>query len=480
MNLRADRTDTPTTDTLADWLTRERLPDVSYRQVLRNRRFLTLWLSQAVSQIFQNAVLFTLLVIIVNETGSSIHGSLLVFTYVLPSIAFGLIAGVIADRMSKRTILVLASSLRALAVTGFLLVGGQVWAIYGLNLLFSTASQFFIPAAAAAIPSLAPRGQLIAANGLFGLTFTGAQFIGLILIAPVVIKVGGTDAVLVTALLMFAASAFSASFLPRLGQTRSTFLSEPLREAQSDLAACWHLLRGDPFSFLALIQMVIGSTLVLVFAILIPRYMRDVLAISPEDAVVIFAPAGLGALLSLRVIAWLSHRISKLAIVTWGLLGLALSLVLFASLQGLAKLLTQTPLDPFVEGARRLGGLSILVTLAAIFSAPLGFSYSLINAPAQTVLYERAPAAMRGQLFAVQLVIANALSLLPLVLIGFLADLLGVNVVILIVAAFVGGAALFSAVQIRLAALIEERTLNNHSSMSDTIDVKIDSEGRVR
>jgi MFS family permease len=89
-------------------------------------------------------------------------------------------------------------------------------------------------------------------------------------------------------------------------------------------------------------------------------------------------------------------------------------------------------LDP--EG---VGGLGLLVTLTMFFAFPLGLSYALINAPAQTVLHERAPAEMRGRIFTTQVVSANFFSLLPLLVIGAITDLLGISLVLIFVALMV-------------------------------------------
>ncbi len=61
----------------------------------------------------------------------------------------------------------------------------------------------------------------------------------------------------------------------------------------------------------------------------------------------------------------------------------------------------------------------------------MGFSYALLNAPAQTVLHERAPAEMRGRIFATQVVSANFLSLLPLLVVGAVTDFAGITAVLL-------------------------------------------------
>src|SRR3990170_1805833 len=81
--------------------------------VLANRGFRLLWLSQICAQTAQNAVLFTLLVVVVAHTGSSTQGSVLVISYVMPSILLGMAAGLLVDRWRKREVLMTTSLLRA-------------------------------------------------------------------------------------------------------------------------------------------------------------------------------------------------------------------------------------------------------------------------------------------------------------------------------------------------------------------------------
>ena len=56
------------------------------RPLLADRRFASLWLSQGLAQTAQNALLFSLLIVILDITGSSLHTSLLVLCFILPSI----------------------------------------------------------------------------------------------------------------------------------------------------------------------------------------------------------------------------------------------------------------------------------------------------------------------------------------------------------------------------------------------------------
>jgi MFS family permease len=194
------------------------------------------------------------------------------------------------------------------------------------------------------------------------------------------------------------------------------------------------LLRHDVASNIALLQMTVSSSLVLLFAVLVPRYMQSVLQIAPDDAVFIFAPTGVGALLGLRALPWIARRLGKGRVAVVGLVGLALCLVALGFVERIADLMEGTEsLNPFASDGR-VAGLSVLVALTMALTGPLGFAYALVNAPAQTVLHERAPVEMRGRVFASQLVLANLVSIGPLILVGSVADLYGVSPVLVTIA----------------------------------------------
>jgi len=207
------------------------------------------------------------------------------------------------------------------------------------------------------------------------------------------------------------------------------------------------LLRHDVASNIALLQMTVSSSLVLFFAVLVPRYMQSVLQVAPADAVFIFAPTGVGALLGLRALPWIVSRLGKGRVVVVGLVGIALCLVGLGFVERIADLMEGTEhLNPFANNGR-VAGLSLLVALTMALTGPLGFAYALVNAPAQTILHERAPAEMRGRVFASQLVLANLVSIGPLILVGGVADVYGVSPVLLSIAVVILLAAAVSVFQ---------------------------------
>ena len=120
---------------------------------------------------FDTIALYT---IILNLTGSGRDVGLLLVARFLPSFVFGPLSGVLADRFSRRTIMIVSDLLRALIVLGFLFVrrADQLWIIYVLTVLQLGLSTFFEPAKTAAIPSLVTDRELVAANAISSVTWS--------------------------------------------------------------------------------------------------------------------------------------------------------------------------------------------------------------------------------------------------------------------------------------------------------------------
>ena len=415
---------------------------VRSRALLADRRFLSLWLSQGIAQTAQNALLFSLLVVILNITNSSIHTSILVLCFILPSIPLGFAVGVILDRVDKEPVLVVTNLLRAGGCLLFFFFHADAWAIYAIAVSVATAGLFFNPAVVSLIPSLVSREKLVAANSLYNLTLTGAQLLGIVFLAPVLLKSVGPDGMFLTAAVLFIIAAF---FAARVNVWHDRAKAEPRQGANfasipTEFRESWRALVSDRRSVVALGQLVLSSSLVLLFAILIPRYMRDVLEVPADNAALIFAPTGIGALFGLRFLSWFA-RFGKNRTVVIGLAGIAFCMVGLALVEPSEEVWAKGPdaLDP-----SNILRISALQALVMAFAGPMGFFYALLNAPAQTVLHERAPAEMRGRIFATQVVSANFISLIPLLMVGVITDVLNITAMLIILAVLIGGAAILS------------------------------------
>jgi MFS family permease len=188
---------------------RERTPTVGYGALLRgNRPFRFLWLGQVVSQMgdwFDTIAVYT---IALRLTGSGRSVALIMVARFLPSVVMGPLSGVVADRFSRRSIMIAADLLRAVVVLGFLLVRrpDQMWLVYVLTVLQLAFSAFFEPAKTAAIPSIVSDRELVPANAIASVTWSVMLTLGAA-VGGFVAGWFGTDAAFILDSLTFVASA---------------------------------------------------------------------------------------------------------------------------------------------------------------------------------------------------------------------------------------------------------------------------------
>ncbi|MFL6230303.1 MAG: MFS transporter [Pyrinomonadaceae bacterium] len=154
---------------------------VGYVDLLRrNRDFRLLWLGQVVSQLGDWFDTIAVLTIVQHLTGSGRAVGLIFVTRFLPSVFISPLSGVVADRLNRRQIMIASDLVRAVVVLGFLLVRRpeQVWIIYALTVLQLTFSTFFEPAKSAAIPSVVPPREIVAANAITSVTWSAMLTLG--------------------------------------------------------------------------------------------------------------------------------------------------------------------------------------------------------------------------------------------------------------------------------------------------------------
>ncbi len=405
------------------------LPDVP---IWRNGDFLSLWIAQALTQTAQNAIWYALLVLVEEASHSSTQLGITILSVILPSVLFGVPAGVFVDRWDKRTVLVVTNAVRALIVVGYVIFHSTLALLYLVSFVFSVVCQFFAPAETSMIPAIAGK-KLMQANSFFHLTFTASQFMGLVLIGPLIVKLTGLTTFFFSMALLYAASAL---LVWRLPSQRVAEVSGPARNPLAVLGRQMHevarLLRRDRAMMAAMGYLTLGMMLTLIVAMLAPRFVTYVLGVAPEDAVIVLAPAGIGMLCGAIALSRASGGLltDRYRIITSGFVVVALAL---GTASGLPTVLRVFGLvQP--EGAEvvRMGSWDVAMVLIVMVSALCaGFGFAGIVVASQTVLQERAPRKALARVFAVQLTLGNSVSIIPLLLIGGIADLIGVGHVLL-------------------------------------------------
>jgi MFS family permease len=143
---------------------------LTYMQLLRgNRSFRRLWTGQIVSELGSWFDFIAVLGLVRTVTaGAAEATALIIFLRLAPFAVFAPLAGALADRWSRRTVMIVSDVGRALVVLGFLFVRKpeDLWIAYVCTIISSLLGALFEAAKNGAVPNLAGDRGLLAANAL--------------------------------------------------------------------------------------------------------------------------------------------------------------------------------------------------------------------------------------------------------------------------------------------------------------------------
>ncbi|MDQ3098706.1 MAG: MFS transporter [bacterium] len=405
--------------------------DLTFQDLLKNKPFLLLWANQFCLQMSYSMTNFALILWVYELTKRNTIVSLLILTISIPSILFGTFAGVIADRVNRKHIIQITDVLLALLFFAFWFVGNSIALIFLLAFIISIVSQFFLPAEAATIPTIVPKELLVKANSLFSLTIYASLIVGYSLAGPAISLSGNyiTPFVLAGLLTGFASIIFlrfpslhKKSDLPKSDRKLSLAIALAFEEIREGL----HYVINKKIILVSLLLLTAVQAFVSTLSVLIPEYINNILQIPATNAsYIIMLPLGLGLITGAFFNGAYAKLFSRRRLVEISIIGVSTMLLLLASAPVISDYLIIHSVSLSLNFRRPLEHIIGLSGLLAIFSYFLGFFNVSIVIPAQTVLQEYTPEALRGRVFGVLNMLMSSLATLPVILVGSLADWFG-------------------------------------------------------
>ncbi len=338
------------------------------RSLLNNSRFLKLWAGQGLSFVGDAISMVALVILVAEITGSaSAVGGLLV-ARLLPTLLSPL-AGVLADRLDRRAILVVSDICRAGLIVSVVFTRELV-VLYVLVFLMGLARAVFNPTIRAAFPSIVSSEELIRANALISGTFSLSMMLGPAL-GGLMVSAYGVDVAFVLNAVTYLISAGFLALIP---------LPRPQRDDEESFVR--ELKTG--FGYLAgariPLAIVVGAFLtMLVTDLTIPAEVflaRDTFDAGDTGYGLLVSLWGAGMVAGSALTAILNNRVNLIFLYFTGIFVWALAL--FA-----------TGLSPTF--ALALGALTIA-----------GVANGIDNVATDTILQRRVPDALLGRVFSVR------------------------------------------------------------------------------
>ena len=349
---------------------------------------------------------FVLIIVVFNLTNSSTAVSGVVLSYTLPAVFLGLLAGAIVDRWDKKKILIITNILRAFLLLDLAFFHSHLLPIYAFSLGVFIVTQFFIPAETPMIPALVPKHMLLSANALFGMGVYGSVLLAYAFSGPAIIAFGETGTFIFLAICFFLASiCITLIAVPKEGKQRS-FISR--LSFIGEIKSAVRLMVSERKIYHSLLLLSLSQVLVLILAVIGPGYATEILHISVDEFPLLFVtPAAIGMIVGGLIIGNYFHRFSKEKSATIGVF-----------LSGLAMLFL-----PY--GSNFVSDVNLLHFMI-FFAFLLGFANALIFVPSNTIIQEETDDRVRGKIYGGLNAFVGLLSLLPIILVGALADIVGV------------------------------------------------------
>ncbi len=217
-----------------------------YFELLRRRpAFRNLWLGAMVSLAGDWFSLIALYTLLQEYTGSGEAIGLMLAARFLPAVFFGPFTGVVADRFSRRRVMVICDLVRVVVVLGFLFIksADDVWLVYVLTFAQMSLTAFFEPAEQASIGSTVERDEIVTANTLHAATWSAMLSVGAV-VGGLVTSLLGRDTAFVIDAVSYALSAYfiSRAAIPFTPPTTA----HTAAQGATDFVAGLSLLKSDP------------------------------------------------------------------------------------------------------------------------------------------------------------------------------------------------------------------------------------------
>jgi MFS family permease len=303
----------------------------------------------------------------------------------LPTLFLSIPGGVLADRVSRKAVLVAGEATNAFALVtlAFLVTSGQatVTAVLVLSVVSGVAFAVAFPARAAVVPNLVPRGDIANGVALASVMFSGATLVGPGLAGWMMAELGvgasfwAPAAASVGALVLFLPVRADQSHREREARAAGTGgVASVLRDAWESLV----YIRRDAailgLIVIGLVAVVFGSP----YQTILPVFARDVLDAGTLGLGILGATGGIGAIAASFLVAWRNGPVAMRAYIVWGSLGFGVSIAAFA--------------------------LSPVFALSVVLALVAGFAMQVLLTASTAVVQVLVPDELRGRVMSVRMI----------------------------------------------------------------------------
>ena len=374
---------------------------------MKNRRYLILMVAQAISGIGDWLSIVAIITLVgLKWNASPLEVSFIVLFLAVPMMLFGPIAGTVADRFSRKALMITSDLVRAGLIL-ILAVVDTIWGVYICLFMIGAFSTVFIPAKNGKLKELVAHEDMKSAMAITAMIDSSTKVMGPLL-SGILVTAFGAKLVFYIDATTFALSAILIMFLPKVVQS---FEVANHKEDRTDSSFKKDFLAG--ISFIKSNTYILVGMFLLGFSLLILQLsdsqiivlIRELTTASPDLFGYIVASSGIGMLVASLFLAKKTDY-NAFTLMLIGVCGIGLSF-------GTIAVLTYFDVRFSSLWGPLLGGFA-------------GLAASLVLVPFQASVQIETPVHMTGRVFGVVNSVTTTATIIGPLLGGLLATMIGV------------------------------------------------------
>lgn len=375
--------------------------------LLRNKGYITLMLAQAISSIGDWLSIIAVITLVgLKWNASPMEVSLVMFCMATPMALLGPVSGVVADRFSRKTLMVVSDLVRGVLIL-LLAIAESLWMVYLILFTIGIFSSIFVPAKNGKLKELVGQESMKSAMSITSMIDSSTKIIGPLLSGLLVAIIGSKPVFIVDSVTFFV-SALLILLLPTVirlpedifekKETIQFSFKEEFHYGLSFIKSNTFLLTGLFFLGMSMLVLQVSDTQ---FIVLI----RELTEASPDLFGYLVTSSGIGTLISGIILAKKTNY-NAFLLMLLGVCGIGISF-------GMMGLFTHYDFD-----------MSIL--WAPIFGLLAGLAVGLVFVPFQASVQTETPVHMTGRVFGVINSVTTTATIIGPLVGGWLSTIIGV------------------------------------------------------
>ncbi|MGM7683361.1 MFS transporter [Cytobacillus sp. Hm23] len=377
------------------------------KSLMKNKGYLTLMVAQAISSIgdwLSIVAIITLVGLKWNATPMEV--SLIFLCLAVPMALLGPVAGVVADRLNRKTLMIVSDVVRAGLIL-ILTIADAIWMVYICLFIIGVFSAVFVPAKNGKLKELVPQDDMKGAMSITSMIDSTTKVIGPLLSGLLVAAVGAKLVFYIDSA-TFIVSALIILFLPNAVNSLQDENNEEEHVKSSfkdDFVLGMSFIKSNRFMLVGMFFLGFSLLILQLSDSQIIVLIRELTTASPDLFGYIVAAAGIGTFFSGLLLAKKTEY-NAFPLMLIGVCGIGLSF-------GMMSVLTYVDLD-----------YSIIWGIVLGFFA--GFAAGVVFVPFYATAQVETPGHMTGRVFGVINSVTTTATIIGPLLGGWLATSIGV------------------------------------------------------